>query len=183
MINEIAATMSTEVAARLCPLPVVYGPERIQDANLSRSRIVVERPRTGGETIGPPRVPRHNPPRRAERGIPGVVRIFARSNVDGARPEDHEVMVDAAADVAICALQVAVTRLKTTATITSAGLVDPATLELPELRSWSGAVYEIAFVAQHGVHDVTWAGDAKATQGTWSIATSGTCTSTAAPDP
>jgi len=184
MLYEIARAVATRVHSKGCPLPVVYGPEPVQDVALTKSRIVFERPRDAlSDVVSAPRTQRMNPPLRGELGIAGVVRIYAQSTVDGARVQDHEEVALAAVDQVIVALQAVVGGMRTTHAISQAGLVSAATLALPELRCWPGVVYEIHFTAQHGVRDTTWAGDAKATQSSWSIETTGTCTTTAAPDP
>lgn len=183
MLYEISRHVATEIAARSCPVPVIYGPEPAADLALVRSRIVFERPRSAGDTVGPPRAQKHNPSRRAERGITGRVRIYAHSTADGARVQDHEEIAEHCADLVVVALQIACARELTTARITSSGYVAPAALEIPELRVWPGVVYELAIIVQRGVFDRTWALEAKATQSEFSIATSGVCTSTAAPDP
>jgi len=182
MLYAISKDVETELTARGCPLPVIYGPEPVADLALVRSRIVIERPRESGDTIGPPRAHKHNPRRAAERGIAARVRIYAHATVEGARVQDHESVAEQAAGLIVVALQIAIARQKTTAAFSSSGYVAPAALEIPELRVWPGVVYEIDLTVQRGVFDRTWAGASKDTN-EFSITTSGTCTTTAAPDP
>jgi hypothetical protein len=184
VLYDVAKIITTELEARGCPLPIVYGPESADDAALVRSRIVIERSRPSTDTVGPPRTHKLNPPRRAERGIAGRVRIYAHSTVVGARVQDHEEVAEQAADLVIVALQIAVARLETTAKITASGYVPASALAIgPDASVWPGVVYDLSVVVQRGVFDRTWALEAKDTQSDFSITTSGVCTTTAAPDP
>ena len=183
MLYDVAKIVSTELIARGCPLPVVYGPERMADVGLTNPRIVFERPRSLGDAVGPPRCSKNNPPRRAERGIAGTVRVFASSTVDGARVQDHEEQADQAVDLVIVCLQIAAARIITTMTIGAGGYVSAAELGLDGLETWPGVVYELPITIQRAVYDRTWAGDSKSTTDDFSISVSGTCVTTAVPDP
>lgn len=177
MIYDVAKIIATEIAARGCPLPVVYGPERMPSG--AESRIVIERPRSLGDTTGPPRVTKNNPPRRAERKIVGKVRVYARSTVDGARVNEHEALADQAVDLVIVAFEIAVARLRlATATIGAGGFVDD-----PAAEAWAGVTYEFPITVQRSVFDRTWAGASKDTIALTGNAITGCITAEPDPDP
>jgi hypothetical protein len=182
MLYSVSQIVATELALRGCPLRVVYGPERLQDVGLTDSRIVFQRPRSASDVTGPPKSSKGNPPRRAERAISGVVRIYGHSTADGARVQDHEDVAEQAVDLVIVTLQVAVARLVTTATIGTGGYLPAAELQLAGLEAWPGVVYELPITIQRAVFDRTWAGDAKSTTDTYSMTVSGTCVTTAVPE-
>jgi len=184
MIYRVSKIIATEVADRGCPLPVVYGPERLQSVAYADSRIVIERPRSAtADTVFATRTTKHNPRRRAERSIAAVARVVARSTVDGARVQDHEELADNTADAIIVALQRAAAQLDTTIRIEESGLLSEDDLDATGLEAWSGVVYEIQFTVQRGVYDRTWVGADHTEIEGFEITTSGACTSTAAPDP
>jgi hypothetical protein len=183
MLYSVSQIVATELALRGCPLRVVYGPERFSDVGFTDARIVFERPRESGDVVGPPRSSKGNPPRRAERGIAGVVRVYAHSTVDGARVQDHEGQAEQAVDLLIVALQIAAARSVTTLSIGAGGYLSAQALEVDGLEAWPGVVYELAITVQRAVFDRTWAGDAKSTTDTYSMTVSGTCVTTAVPTP
>jgi hypothetical protein len=175
MLYDVAKLVATSLASRGCPLPVVYGPERFADVGLTNSRIVFERPRKAVDVTKPPRSSKNNPPRRYERSISGLIRVFAHSNVDGARVQDHEDMAEQAVDLVLVSLEVAIAKMKTTHKIGSGGFVSAADMDLDELESWPGVVYELPITIQRAVYDRTWAGASKETTSTFGISFSGTC--------
>lgn len=183
MLYDVAKIVSTELIARGCPLKVIYGPERLQDVGLTDSRIVIERPRPGSDPVLPPRASKLNPPRRAEREIAGVVRVYGHSTLAGARVQDHEEIADQAVDLVIVCLQIAAARLETTMSVGAGGYLSASDVDLEELESWPGVVYELPMSIRRAVYDRTWAGEAKSTTDDFSIAVSGTCVTTAVPDP
>lgn len=183
MLYDIAQIVQTELQSRGCPLPVTYGPERARDSAFVQSRVVFSRDRAQSESVGPPRTQRLNPPRRAERSLAGVVRVYAHSTVDGARVQDHERIADAAVDLIIVALQHAAAELRIPIVCGSGGFVGADDLDVAGGSTWAGVVYEMAISCQRAVYDRTWVGEARDEITDFSIVTSGTCVSTAAPDP
>lgn len=182
MFYDLSRYVATELVTRGCPLRVVYGPERMRDVGLTDPRIVFERARRGSEPVLPPRSSKNNPPRRADREIAGVVRVFGHSTVDGARTQDHEALADQAVDLVIVALQIAAAKMITTVSIGAGGYVPVSDLDL-ELEAWPGVVYELPITIRRAVYDRTWAGASKATTDVYSHAVTGTCVTTAVPVP
>ena len=183
MLYEVSRLVETELQSRGCPIPVVYGPERAEDLALVRSRIVFERPRAGGDVVGPPRVSKTNPPRRAERGVQGIVRVFAHSTVAGARVQDHEEIAEQAVDLVIVSLQIAAAKMETTFGIGGGGYLSASVLGLDGLTTWPGVVYELTITLQRGVFDRTWVGAGKGTSEITGVAVVGTCVGTFVPPP
>jgi hypothetical protein len=181
MLYDVAKLVATELAARGCPLRVVYGPERLQDVGLTDARIVFQRPRSASDVTGPPRSSKNNPPRRAERGIAGVIRVYAHSTVDGARVQDHEEQAETTVDLLIVALQIAAAKSVTTLSIGTGGYLPPAQLGVDGLEAWPGVVYELPITVQRAVYDRTWAGASKSTVACTDVSIAGTCVGTVAP--
>ena len=178
MLYDAMQIVETELESRGCPMPIIYGPERSQDVSLVRSRIVFERPRESGDEVSPPRQMQKNPPRRAERGLACVCRVFAHSTLDGARVQDHEALADQTIDLVVVALQIAAARLSTTMRIGAGGFVDYDV----ETMTAPGVVYELEFTIQRGVFDRTWADEARAENADFTIQTAGTCVMTVEPE-
>jgi hypothetical protein len=173
VLFEIHRHVRTHLAARGCPLRVVYGPERLADSGLTDSRIVIERERGSGDSIRPPKSTTKNPHRRAERGLAGVVRIFAKSSTPGARIEDHETVCEQAVDMIIIALQHAAAKEDTRIAVESSGYLSADDSNVPSVETWPGVVYEISIELARGVFDRTWAGNANAEQSEFTVSTAG----------
>ncbi len=170
MIYAISQELATELKAQGCPLPVVYGPERMgaTGAALTTSRILIERDRDVGDKPGPGRARNANPRMVAIRAMGAVCRIFAQSTLTGARVQDHERLADLALDKIEVALYKVVTKRSTQWRISSAKLLGADELALRGIEVWTGVVYEMRFSVDRAVNDTTWAevADAEATVGT-----------------
>jgi len=175
MIYDVAKIVAEELAARDCPLRVIYGPERLSDVSLTDSRIVIERVRGRSDSYVAPRSGRNNPPRRADCLVAGTATIYARSGVAGARIEEHEAIADQAADLVYVALKTAANQLLTTVEVISAGLLSAADLGLDDLESWPAVVYEIGFSFRRGVNDLIWDTDSRPVQTEFTVETIGVC--------
>lgn len=173
MIYEISREVAAELVTRGCPLPVVYGPERVNAGALTRSRIVFERDRQGGDAVKAPpsRVQRtatvNSTPTRAPivlaRALGVIVRVWASSTVAGAAVQDHEAEAEAAADQVLVALRKAIAVRHTLWGVTSARYLDAASLAAAGIRvdgleSWPGVVYELRLTIDRGVFDSVWSG-------------------------
>jgi hypothetical protein len=161
VIKSIADDLRTELAAKGCPLRVIYGPEPRPVTSLVDSRIVLERDREGGDVIGPPRSQHKNPAIKGVRGMGCVLRIFAKSSLSGANLWDHESLADQTLDKVWVALEKLVKLRRTLWTITGAKLLNSTELEMRGLETWPGVVFELRFAVDRGVFDTTWVGDAK----------------------
>lgn len=161
--------VEARLAAKLCPLPLVYGPERTDAmASLTQSRIVFERERGASEGIQASATRPTNPRNVAVRFLPVVVRIYAQSTLSGARVHEHERIADQAADKLIEALRHVVVARKNRIEFTGGRLLSALELEERGLSSWAGVVYELRFTTDRSVTTANWAGAARpeATLGT-----------------
>lgn len=181
MIAYVAKLVATAIASRSCPVPVAYA-KRLPA--YGETQIVFSRPRAKVDISGPPATTKTNPPRRAQRGIVGTVRVYARSTLAGARTEDHEDLADQIVDFLIVALQSAAATIKTTMSIGAGGFLTPAELEREGLEAWPGVVYELPITVQRGVFDRTWEGEAavaaKPTTPCTNVEITGACVGTVA---
>jgi len=159
MLYTITQELKTALAAKGCPVPVVYGPER--SGGLIGQRIVVERDRQSGDQFTGPRSQQRNPGLVDVRAIGSVLRVYAQSGVAGANVWDHERVADQVIDLVTVALRRIVSARKTLWRIGAAKLLSSDELELRGLKTWPGVVYELRFQIDRGVFDYTWTGDAK----------------------
>ncbi|HEU4431454.1 MAG TPA: hypothetical protein VFT98_22025 [Myxococcota bacterium] len=160
MIYALARDIDAELRTRGVPFPVLYGPEGRTTTALTRNRIVIERPRErGADSTSGPRSQHNNPGIVNVRAVAAVVRIFAQSTVAGAAVQDHEDLADAAADMFEAALYKVTKSAKwrTLYTLPAWGLLGQAELQLLELTTWNGVVYEARFTVDRGVKNaLTW---------------------------
>lgn len=160
MIYEITKELAAELESRGVPLPVVYGPEKNASTAINRSRIVLERDRQNGDQSLGPRSQQKNPALANVRAMGCVLRVFAQSTLAGANVWDHERLADQAIDRIEIALRKVITKRRTAYRITSARLLSAQDLELLDLKTWPGVVYELRFQVDRGVLDTSWQGEA-----------------------
>ena len=173
MLFEVHRDVRDHLKSRGCPIRVVYGPERYVDSGLTDARIVIERDRGGGDSVRPPKTTTKNPKRRAERGLSGTIRIYAKSSVPGARIEDHESICEQTVDMIIIALQHAAAKSDTMISIESGGFVSAENSDVPSVETWPGVVYELEIELARGVFDVNWQGEKSPEQDEFTIVTAG----------
>lgn len=161
MIYELTQRVATEMTAKSCPFPVLYGPERMAPSAINSTRVVIMRDRQGSEAVDAPRTQQRNPKAVMMRGIPGVLRVYATSTVAGAAVQDHEDLADQIVDLLLVAIRKVVTTAKTMWRIVSAGLLSAEALQLIGLETWPGVVYEMKFVVDRGVMDAPYTGEPK----------------------
>lgn len=155
MIYEAASLVSEYFEAISCPIRLVYGPERMTDHAYVDSRVVIERLRGRGGDIMPPRATAKNPRRRFRVGVPGLVTIYAKSGIAGARTHDHEREMDRTVDAVLCGLAHAAAKMRTILHPLSGEIVDD-----DDVEQWPGTIFEIEFWLERSVEDRTWEGDA-----------------------
>jgi hypothetical protein len=160
VIYEITQELKAALEARGVPVPVEYGPEPKTSTAFSRTRIVVERDRQGGDSIPDHRSVHRNPRMHGVRAMGAVCRIYASSTVTGASVHDHERLADQLADKVQVALRQIVSTRRTLWRVLSAKLLSAAELGQLELETWHGVVYELRFQVDRGVLDTSWTDDA-----------------------
>lgn len=163
MLYEISKDVSAALVANNVPLPVVYGPERVDAmASVGRQRIVFERDRELGDGVElNMRARPTNPIMIAVRPIGAVCRVYAQSTIAGAAVHDHERIADQAVDKVVAALRKVVATRRTLWRVSSSKLLSAAELEERGLERWPGVVYELRFSVDRGVTDTTWIGEAR----------------------
>lgn len=162
MLYEISKELGTVLQSKGVPFPVIYGPERVVPLTMAPQRIVLERDRQGGDSLGPVRVPGGNPRLRGVRAIGAIIRVYAKSSLAGAAVHDHERLADQAVDKIFVALDnILRGARKTLWVVQSSKLLDADELSMQGLETWPGVVYEIRFSVDRGVLDTTWKGEAR----------------------
>lgn len=158
MLYEISREIETELIARECVYPVVYGPERVP-TSIVNCRIVIERERGAGEDVGAPKHRGVNPRPIATRSIAGRCLVFAKSSKAGANVWDHEREADLAVDLLIVALHASARRRCSEYRVTGGKILAANELEYEGLSAWPGVVYELTFEIDRGVSDAKWTGE------------------------
>lgn len=158
MLAAITYQLRDALKARGVPYPVSYGPERVGQTVLADSHIVVERDRDRGDDVSPPPTSRYNPHLDHVRDIGAICRIYARSTLAGAGPEDHERVADTVADQVLIVLRSIVSARRTAWAVRSAKLLSTAEAEYNGIN-WPGCVYELRFAISRGVTVATFVGE------------------------
>ena len=157
MIHTITLALATALKAKGVPFDCVYGPSPVP-STVGATRVYVMRDYSADEALQPPRVRSESPRQFAVRGVPMVVRIFAKATMGGAALYDHEALADSIADQVQTELHKIIRAIPTLYTPVRAGL----TSDLETTDGWAGAVYEIRMTVDRGVFDTRWVPDAGA---------------------
>jgi hypothetical protein len=157
MIHTITLALAAALKAKGVPFTCEYGPNPVP-SSVGATRIYMMRDYGADEALQPPRGRFDASRMFAVRGVPAVVRIFAKSTAGGATRADHEALADSIADQVQTELHKAIRALKTIYAFTRAGLVEDETTD-----GWAGAVYEIRLTVDRGVRDALWVPDTGAT--------------------
>lgn len=141
---------------RKFPTAFVYGPPRFVIDTAQDHWLVIERDRDGAaDQMKPVNGIQQNPRRLANRELAAKATIYARSNVDGARVNDHEAECEQIVDAFVTAFSVWGTE-----NLARLGGVSPFLQEMrylkaaefhPEAEVWSGVAYVIRFRVARGV--------------------------------
>lgn len=158
MLAAITYELRELLKARGVPYPVGYGPERSTQSVAVDSHIVVERDRERGDEFKPPPTSRYNPHLDHSRDIGAICRVFARSTLSGAGPEDHERVADTVVDQVAIVLRAIISRRRTFWAVRSAKLMTAAEMAYAGI-TWPGVVYELRFTVSRGVTDATFQGE------------------------
>jgi hypothetical protein len=155
MLFSIAQEVKDFLVTKGCNVPVVYGPERKEQA-LNRPRYVIERDRAAGDQHTGTRSQRTNPKLVDVRAIGCVCRIFAQSTVASAGVWNHERDADQMVDHFTVAMASVIQNRKTLWRVTNAKLLTAGELAARDIETWPGVVYEVKFQVDRGVADLTW---------------------------
>lgn len=157
MIHEIGLELQKELRSKLCPIPVVDGPEPTNTATWGRERIVIERDRDAGDRFGYVRSQHKNPKHVMTRSIGCKIRIYVQSAAAGALPFEHERRCDLVIDQVLVAMHKIAGARRNDWTPGAGKTVDPVDLEDSERRG--GSVYELSFTFDRGVYEQTFKGE------------------------
>jgi hypothetical protein len=153
-IHAVYVHLAAELKAKGVPFEIAYGPTQVPP-KVGASRIVVQHDHEAGDQNLGPRSQMKNPRQYAVRAMGGLVRIHAMATVESATRGDHERIANILADLVTVALIRIARRAKTEQRIVREGFAVDATTD-----GWAGALYEIRFQFDRGVHDVTYQGAA-----------------------
>jgi hypothetical protein len=151
--SELGKWLDAHLRGRKYPFRVRYAPERT-DRSSRDPVILIARDTMASEKIESAHGTQKNGRKMRTRRIPVVVKIFAKSSLDGARLEDHEELADYLVDAMITALEVWSTSEK------GGGIeyVEMSFLTPDELvtsdgkpEGWPGVVYLMRFTIGRGV--------------------------------
>lgn len=161
MIYEMSQDIAQHLADRFFPVRVVYGPEPYARENYDPI-IIFERDRQTGDAVSTVTGNNPNARRVRNRSIGVVCTIFMRSNLEGARVEDHERSCDQLVDAVIVGLT-------TWATASRAGDIQYtesrylAASDRNDVETWPGVVYVMRFRVPRGVADLSYTLDGRPT--------------------
>lgn len=98
-MRQLARDVTANLRAKGFPLShSVYGPGRFPEVQTyggsTGLALVFSRDRDGGDVVRDARGSQRNPRKLFTFGLGGVAHVFAKSPLDGARPEEHEDLCD-----------------------------------------------------------------------------------------
>ena len=165
MIYAMTQALQDKFYAKKFPTAFEYGPRRLHvDAQWLDHLVIVERDREASDTLEPVNGARNNPRCYCNRGQSVKATIYARSNLDGARVNEHEAECEQIVDAFIVALFQWGTESKAllgdvTPTISERRYLKLS--EFPEAEAWPGVVYLIRFRVMRGVYERDYEGNAR----------------------
>jgi len=162
MIDQLARDVAANLRARKFPVQVFYGPERVTREGLPSHVLVFSRDTERDETFGTPRGTQRNPRRYRTRTLHGVVDVFAKATVKGARVAEHERLCDRLVD----GLTTALVELSASGQRPPVQIVGGRPLSADELRKAeiaAGAGYTMRFDWDRGVEKRDYDGSAEDT--------------------
>lgn len=151
---EVARELGAKLKAGKYPFRVLYAPERTDRANTADPVILVRRDRDNGEDIRPPIGQQKNGRRVLDRYQGIEIKVYARSSLSGAMPQDHEELADYLVDAVLVALAEITTEEKMTAPeYTEARFMYPEEVvtEKGEPEHWPGVVFLLRLKIGRGV--------------------------------
>lgn len=151
MIYQFSQDITDMLVAKLFPVNVYYGPERLTRDGYYDSEIVIERDRTAADTIDTAHGNNPNPRRTRTRDLAAFATIYARSGLPGAHIGDHEYFCEQLIDaLTVCFVSWA-TQGRSVVAVTDARYVDAKARG--GVETWPGVVYVIKFRVSRGVYD------------------------------
>jgi hypothetical protein len=161
MIYAMASDIQAILNAKEFPISVIYTPERTERDGYARM-ITIERDRSSGDGVSGAVAVNANARRVMTRSLGVWARIYVRSELDGARINDHEHEADDLVDALIIALFQWCAETRTLApTFTEARFLDAK--ERDDVEEWPGVVYSLRFGIARGIYDRKYDGSAKPT--------------------
>lgn len=160
MIGALKDVVAERLAAAGVPYAVYDGSERMAQTSMAAPHIVFSYDKTGRDQINPPVTHRRNPERIADVTQAALARIYARSNVAGARERNHDDELVTVREALIVALVDVGREQLNQVTLTGGRWMTPDELQQRGLQAWSGVVYELTFTLTCGAHRRTYAGTA-----------------------
>jgi hypothetical protein len=166
VIYECVQDLQAKLTAQAFPTLLEYGPRRLAVEAWHDHLVIVERDRENADLLAPVNGQQTNPRRYCNRRQAVKFTIYARSNLDSARVNEHEAECEQIVD----ALIVAIAEWGTEARA-RLGSVDPTITEarylklaeFPEQEAWPGVVYVIRLRIDRGVYKKTYEGAARPT--------------------
>lgn len=156
MIYDVLTGLQAKFTKRKFPTAFVYGPPRFVIDTAQDHWLVIERDRDGAaDQLKPANGAQQNPRRLANRELAAKATIYARSNVDGARINEHEAECEQIVDAFVTAFSEWGVE-----NILQLGGVGPHLQEMrylksaefhPEAESWPGVAYVVRFRVSRGV--------------------------------
>jgi hypothetical protein len=167
VIYEMMTALAAAFAARKFPTSFEYGPKQVAPEAWSDHLLVLERDHEAGDTLNPPNGAQSNPRRYANRGLAVKATIWAKSNLDGARINEHQAECEQIIDAFLVSFSE-----WATAHLALLGNVAPSFQEMRYLKAselpqggdtWAGVVYQIKFRVNRGVEKRDYEGAARPT--------------------
>lgn len=160
MLHDIGVALQAKLRERLCPIPVVDGPEATKTAGWGRERIVIEH--ADGDGFNLPRSTHRNPEHRFVRTVSSKITIYAQRTRSGALEFEHRDRAEAVLDCVLVALgDVAAVAdplpVYNVFQPTGGRFIVPTDLEGTEVRG--GAVYELDVIFERAVKVQTFTGE------------------------
>lgn len=158
MLYQIAHELDDALKAQGVPFRVVFGPEATTSVGTSNERIVFD------QLIDDQRdqivVPKTTVPNMPLiRWQAARIRIFARAPVAGAQWHEHAERAEQILDRVAVELQVVVRTRKNAIVFNACGFV--SLVDEKGSAVWSGAVYDLYFAIDRGIHRTNWRGEGR----------------------
>jgi len=163
MIFQMSRDIAETLAARGFPFRIQYGPERAERGGYTNI-ITMGRDRSGGDQVGNTESNKRNPQSQAVRRIGVVARVYAVSELSGARINNHENLCDQVVD----ALVIEILKWGVAAQVGRPAFTSSRYLTAEERNleeTWPGVVYELRFSVPRGIRDITFAKEARPESG------------------
>lgn len=166
MIYEMATDLQAKLTAQAFPTLLEYGPRRLAVEAWHDHLVIVERDREATDQLAPVNGQQTNPRRYCNRQLAVKITVYARSNLDNARINEHERECEQIVDALVVALAEWGTEARARLGSVDATITESRYLklsEVPEAETWPGVVYVLKLRVGHGVYKRTYEGAARPT--------------------